>query len=77
MSYELSSNVIDEIENWKSKFPADKKRSVIISALHAVQHMKSVRFHVSCYGASPPDDAKHDPNKCLNQSKVDPKTNAS
>ena len=38
MSYELSSNVIDEIENWKSKFPADKKRSVIISALHAVQH---------------------------------------
>ena len=38
MSYELSSNVIDEIENWKSKFPAEKKRSVIISALHAVQH---------------------------------------
>ncbi len=38
MSYELSSDVIDEIENWKSKFPADKKRSVIISALHAVQH---------------------------------------
>jgi len=38
MSYELSSDVIDEIENWKSKFPANKKRSVIISALHAVQH---------------------------------------
>tara|TARA_B100000902_G_scaffold356761_1_gene370670 strand:- start:93 stop:578 length:486 start_codon:yes stop_codon:yes gene_type:complete len=38
MSYELSSDVINEIESWKSKFPADKQRSVIISALHAVQH---------------------------------------
>jgi NADH-quinone oxidoreductase subunit E len=38
MSYELSPHVIKEIENWKSRFPVDKKRSVIISALHAVQH---------------------------------------
>ncbi|MGY8733896.1 MAG: NADH-quinone oxidoreductase subunit NuoE family protein [Pirellulales bacterium] len=38
MSYELSSHVRDEVESWKARFPADKQRSAIISALHAVQH---------------------------------------
>ncbi|MDG2107295.1 MAG: NAD(P)H-dependent oxidoreductase subunit E [Woeseiaceae bacterium] len=38
MSYELSSHVKDEIENWKARFPVDKQRSAIISALHVVQH---------------------------------------
>ena len=38
MSYELSSHVRDEIESWKARFPADKQRSAVISALHAVQH---------------------------------------
>ncbi len=38
MSYELSAHVKDEIEHWKARFPADRKRSAVISALHAVQH---------------------------------------
>jgi NADH-quinone oxidoreductase subunit E len=38
MSYELSSHAKDEIENWKARFPVDKQRSAIISALHVVQH---------------------------------------
>ena len=38
MSYELSSHVKDEIEHWKARFPADRQRSAVISALHAVQH---------------------------------------
>jgi NADH-quinone oxidoreductase subunit E len=38
MSYELSSHVRDEVESWKARFPADKQRSAVISALHAVQH---------------------------------------
>ena len=38
MSYELSSHVKDEIENWKARFPQDRQRSAVISALHAVQH---------------------------------------
>jgi NADH-quinone oxidoreductase subunit E len=38
MSYELSTHVKEEIENWKARFPEDRQRSAVISALHAVQH---------------------------------------
>jgi len=38
MNYELSNHVKDEIEHWKARFPADRQRSAVISALHAVQH---------------------------------------
>jgi len=38
MSYELSTHVKDEIEHWKARFPEDRQRSAVISALHAVQH---------------------------------------
>ncbi|NQV85977.1 MAG: NAD(P)H-dependent oxidoreductase subunit E [Woeseiaceae bacterium] len=38
MNYELSAHVKDEIEHWKARFPADRQRSAVISALHAVQH---------------------------------------
>ncbi len=34
----LSQHVIDEIEHWKSRFPAERSRSAVIGALHAVQH---------------------------------------
>ena len=35
---ELSDHVKDEIELWKARFPADRSRSAVLSALHAVQH---------------------------------------
>jgi NADH-quinone oxidoreductase subunit E len=38
MSYELSTHVKEEIEQWKARFPKDRQRSAAISALHAVQH---------------------------------------
>ena len=38
MSYALSSHIREEIEQWKARFPADRQRSAVISALHAVQH---------------------------------------
>jgi len=38
MSYELSVPVKEEIEQWKARFPEDRQRSAVISALHAVQH---------------------------------------
>ena len=38
MSYELSTHIKEEIESWKARFPEDRQRSAIISALHAVQH---------------------------------------
>ena len=38
MSYELSSHIKEEIEQWKSRFPEDRQRSAVISALHATQH---------------------------------------
>ena len=38
MSAKLSDHVREEIDRWVSKFPADRKRSAVISALHAVQH---------------------------------------
>jgi NADH-quinone oxidoreductase subunit E len=34
----LSQHVRDEIDHWVAKFPPDRKRSAVISALHAVQH---------------------------------------
>ncbi len=38
MSYELSHHVKEEIDNWKTRFPADQQRSAVIRALHLVQH---------------------------------------
>jgi NADH-quinone oxidoreductase subunit E len=38
MSAQLSAHVREEIDHWVAKFPADRKRSAVISALHAVQH---------------------------------------
>jgi len=38
MSYELSTRIKEEIERWKARFPKDRQRSAVISALHAVQH---------------------------------------
>ena len=38
MSYELSAHVREEIDNWKTRFPADRQRSAVIRALHLVQH---------------------------------------
>ncbi len=38
MSGELSAHVRAEIDLWVAKFPPERKRSAVISALHAVQH---------------------------------------
>ena len=38
MSVQLSDHVRDEIDHWVAKFPPDRKRSAVISALHAAQH---------------------------------------
>jgi NADH-quinone oxidoreductase subunit E len=38
MSAQLSDHVRTEIDRWVAKFPPDRKRSAVISALHAVQH---------------------------------------
>jgi NADH-quinone oxidoreductase subunit E len=38
MSEQLSEHVREEIDRWVRKFPPDRKRSAVISALHAVQH---------------------------------------
>ena len=38
MSEQLSAHVREEIDRWVAKFPPDRKRSAVISALHAVQH---------------------------------------
>jgi NADH-quinone oxidoreductase subunit E len=34
----LSQHVREEIDHWLTKFPADRQRSAVIAALHAVQH---------------------------------------
>ena len=34
----LSEHVREEIDRWVAKFPPDRRRSAVISALHAVQH---------------------------------------
>ena len=38
MSVQLSAHVREEIDRWVAKFPVDRKRSAVISALHAAQH---------------------------------------
>ena len=38
MSAQLSAHVRAEIDQWVAKFPADRKRSAVLSALHAAQH---------------------------------------
>jgi NADH-quinone oxidoreductase subunit E len=38
MSAQLSAQVREEIDRWVAKFPPDRKRSAVISALHAAQH---------------------------------------
>jgi NADH-quinone oxidoreductase subunit E len=38
VSAQLSAHVREEIDRWVAKFPPDRKRSAVISALHAVQH---------------------------------------
>jgi NADH-quinone oxidoreductase subunit E len=38
MSAKLSDHVRGDIDRWVAKFPPDRKRSAVISALHAVQH---------------------------------------
>jgi NADH-quinone oxidoreductase subunit E len=38
MSVQLSAHVRKEIDRWVEKFPPDRKRSAVISALHAAQH---------------------------------------
>jgi len=37
-SSNLSDHVREEIDSWCERFPADRKRSAVIAALHAVQH---------------------------------------
>ncbi len=34
----LSQHVREEIDHWLTKFPADRKHSAVIAALHAIQH---------------------------------------
>ena len=34
----LSDHVCNEIDSWTARFPADRKRSAVLAALHAVQH---------------------------------------
>jgi NADH-quinone oxidoreductase subunit E len=38
MSAQLSAHLREEIDLWVAKFPPDRKRSAVISALHAAQH---------------------------------------
>jgi NADH-quinone oxidoreductase subunit E len=38
MSVQLSQHLRDEIDHWVAKFPPDRKRSAVISALRAAQH---------------------------------------
>jgi NADH-quinone oxidoreductase subunit E len=36
----LSAHVRDEIDHWLTRFPADRRRSAVLAALHAVMHEK-------------------------------------
>jgi NADH-quinone oxidoreductase subunit E len=38
MSVQLSQHLRDEIDRWVAKFPPERKRSAVISALRAAQH---------------------------------------
>ena len=35
---ELSAEICAEIDHWRERFPAERQRSAVIGALHAVQH---------------------------------------
>ncbi|NOX08595.1 MAG: NAD(P)H-dependent oxidoreductase subunit E [Gammaproteobacteria bacterium] len=35
---QLSTEVTNEIDAWRAKFPAEQQRSAVLAALHAVQH---------------------------------------
>ena len=37
-TYEIPADVRAEIDRWLEKYPADQKRSAVLSALHAIQH---------------------------------------
>lgn len=37
----LTAHTIEEIDEWLSRFPADKKKSALLSALRAVQHQNN------------------------------------
>jgi NADH-quinone oxidoreductase subunit E len=60
MSSELSEHLRAEIDRWVAKFPADRKRSAIIAALHAAQHENdgflttSIMDAVAAYLGLPP-----------------------
>jgi NADH-quinone oxidoreductase subunit E len=36
----LSAHVREEIDHWLTRFPADRRRSAVLAALHAVMHEK-------------------------------------
>src|SRR6202048_3047700 len=38
MNVQLSAHLREEIDRWVAQFPPDRKRSAVISALHAAQH---------------------------------------
>ena len=38
MSVELPLHLREEIDRWLAKFPEERRRSAVISALHAAQH---------------------------------------
>jgi len=38
VSQQLSAHVREEIDRWAAKFPPERRRSAVISALHAAQH---------------------------------------
>ncbi|HEX7375356.1 MAG TPA: NAD(P)H-dependent oxidoreductase subunit E [Steroidobacteraceae bacterium] len=55
----LSQHVREEIDHWLTKFPAERKRSAVIAALHAVQHERGhlsqeVMDEVAAYLGLPP-----------------------
>jgi len=60
MSDQLSEHLRAEIDRWVAKFPADRKRSAIIAALHAAQHENdgflttSIMDAVAAYLGLPP-----------------------
>ena len=36
--YEIPADIKAEIDRWLEKYPADQKRSAVLTALHAIQH---------------------------------------
>ena len=37
----LDAHTREEIDSWRAKFPADRRRSAVIAALHAAQHQNN------------------------------------